>query len=206
MPVKRLALAKTRLHLADHPSGPASGRPALALAFACDVVAAGLACPLVSTVLVVTDDPEAAAALAALGAVVVPDLPDAGLNPALEHGAALLRAQSPDLGVATVSSDLPAARSGDLAEVLAALGPGERAFVPDAAGTGTTLLAAGRGAALLPSYGSGSAERHRASGASELSGPASLRRDVDTAADLAAAQALGVGPHTTAALAALSFT
>ena len=36
---------------------------------------------------VVTDEPEAAAALAAVGAVVTGDEPDAGLNPALVHGA-----------------------------------------------------------------------------------------------------------------------
>ena len=206
VPVKRLALAKTRLHVPAHPAGPDAGRRALALAFACDVVTAGLGCPLVTTVLVVTDDPQASAALAALGALVVPDLPDAGLNPALVHGADLLRAESPDLAVATVSSDLPAATARDLAAVLSAVEPGERGFVPDAGGTGTTLLAAGPGAALLPTFGGASRERHRASGATELTSAACLRRDVDTADDLAAAVALGVGPHTTAALAALPFT
>lgn len=206
MPVKRLALSKTRLHVPGHPAGPTAAREALALAFACDVVTAGLGCPLVTTVLVVTDDPQASAALAALGALVVPDLPDAGLNPALSHGADLLRAESPDLAVATVSSDLPAATAGDLTAVLSTVEPGQRGFVPDAAGTGTTLLAAGPGAALLPAYGAASRERHRTSGATELTGPARLRRDVDTADDLAAAVALGVGPHTTEALAALSFT
>ncbi|HYN95924.1 MAG TPA: 2-phospho-L-lactate guanylyltransferase, partial [Pilimelia sp.] len=43
---------------------------------------------------------------------------------------------------------------------------------------------------------------HRASGASELSGGwPSLRRDVDTAADLWAARALGLGPATATYLA-----
>lgn len=205
MPVKRLALAKTRLHV-PHRDGPEAGRQALALAFASDVVAAGLGCPLVTTVLVVTDDELAGAVLAALGALVVPDLPDSGLNPALVHGADLLRAETPDLGVATVSSDLPAATAADLTAVLGGVQHGSRGFVPDAAGTGTTLLAAGPGAALLPSYGAGSCARHRAGGAHELPSPASLRRDVDTAEDLAAALALGVGRHTAAALGRVPFT
>ena len=58
------------------------------------------------------------------------------------------------------------------------------------------------GAALEPRFGGGSAARHRASGAVPLDGAwPSLRRDVDTAADLAAALHLGVGAHTRAALA-----
>ncbi|MCW2613652.1 MAG: hypothetical protein JWN08_646, partial [Frankiales bacterium] len=80
VPVKRLAVAKSRL--ASY-GGPV--REQLALAFAQDVVAACLACPLVARVLVVTDDPLAAAELAALGARTAPDDPDAGLNPALAH-------------------------------------------------------------------------------------------------------------------------
>ncbi|MBW3535270.1 MAG: methyltransferase domain-containing protein, partial [Gemmatimonadetes bacterium] len=54
-----------------------------------DVVRAAVACAEVRSVLVVTDDEQAAAALTRLGADVQADRPDAGLNPALEHGAAL---------------------------------------------------------------------------------------------------------------------
>ena len=198
VPVKRLALAKTRLGAFGD-----AARQELALAFACDVVAAGLGCPLVATVLVVTDDDRAAAALAALGATVVPDLPDAGLNPALAHGAELLRAEDPSLGVATVSADLPAATPEGLAAVLGGVPTGGRAFVADRAGSGTTLLAAGPAAALLPAYGAGSAERHRASGAEEVAAGAGLRLDVDTPEDLRAAMALGVGPRTQAVAAGL---
>ena len=196
VPVKRLALAKSRLA-----SYGDDLRTTLALAFAADVVTAALACPLVSRVLVVTDDERAARALGELGARVVPDDPDAGLNPALSHGAALLRSDDPTpdrLGVATVSSDLPAAGAADLAEALALVGPGRRGFVADLAGTGTTLLAAGTGAQLRPSYGPGSAARHAASGAVALDAPVALRRDVDTPDDLRAALRLGVGPHTRA--------
>lgn len=198
VPVKRLDVAKSRLGAYGDPV-----RRALALAFAADVVAAALACPAVVQVLVVTDDPEAAVALAALGARVTPDDPDAGLNPALTHGADLLRAGEPHLGVVTVSADLPALTPQDLAVVLAAVPAGGRAFVADSAGTGTTLLAAAPPARLAPSYGRGSRARHRRSGALELPGSPALRRDVDTPADLRAAIALGVGARTAAAAAGL---
>lgn len=198
VPVKRLAVAKSRLAAYGDVS-----RRALALAFAADVVSAALDCPLVAEVLVVTDDAEAAATLTALGARVAPDHPDAGLNPALEHGADLLRSGHGDLGVVTVSSDLPSLSPADLAAALAAVPAGGRAFVADSAGTGTTLLAASAPAALRPSYGTGSRERHLAGGAVELAGPAALRRDVDTPEDLRDALLLGVGQHTAAVAATL---
>lgn len=198
MPVKRLDVAKSRLAAYGDPA-----RRELALAFACDVVTAALGCSAVTDVLVVTDDADAATALAGLGARVVPDDPDAGLNPALAHGADLLRSADPGKGVVTVSADLPALQPVDLAQVLAAVPAGGRAFVADSAGTGTTLLAAAGAAALAPGYGRGSRARHLASGAVELTGTAALRRDVDTPADLRDAVALGVGTHTAAVAARL---
>jgi 2-phospho-L-lactate guanylyltransferase len=193
VPVKRLDVAKSRLAA----YGDAARRE-LALAFAADVVAAALACPAVTEVLVVTDDDLAAAELARLGARVAPDSPDAGLNPALSHGADLLRARDPDLGLVTVSADLPALRPDELAAILLAVPRGGRAFVADSSGTGTTLLAAAAPAHLLPSYGSGSAQRHAVSGALPLQGTPGLRRDVDTPDDLRDALSLGVGRRTAA--------
>jgi 2-phospho-L-lactate guanylyltransferase len=188
VPVKRLSLAKSRLSAYGD-----DRRQALALAFASDVVVAAVE---VARVLVVTDDAEATPVLAALGAQVVRDDPDAGLNPALAHGAELLRAADPSIGVATLSADLPALLTADLAAALAQVPAGARGFVADLAGSGTTLLAAGAGAELAPAYGPGSRERHGISGAVELVAAESLRRDVDTPADLEAAVVLGVGPHT----------
>lgn len=198
VPVKRLALAKTRLAAYG-----GALRQELALAFAADVVEAALRCEFVAGVLVVSDDERAARLLAGLGATVVADVPDAGLNPALEHGAGLLRRHTPGCGVATVSADLPSLRAQDLAAVLLQVPPGGRAFVADADGRGTTLLAAGPGAQLLPAYGGGSRLRHLASGAVELPGPAALRRDVDTPEDLRRAAALGLGARTAAVVARL---
>ena len=196
VPVKRLRVAKSRLYAAGRP------RPEheqLALALALDTVAAALAAPAVARVLVVTDDPAAAAAMGRLGALVVPDEPDAGLNPALAYGAARAAGLAPADGVALLSADLPALRPAELTAALRAAGAYPRAFVPDAGGTGTTLLAARPRTPAAPRYGPGSAALHRASGAVGLAGDwPSLRHDVDTAADLEAAAGLGLGPATAA--------
>src|SRR5919108_3437512 len=106
VPVKPLSRAKSRL---SGPAGP--HRAELALAVAIDTVSAALRCSRVRGVLVVTDDPIAAAELAALGAHIVPDEPDSGLNPALVYGAS--RAASGD-AVAALSADLPALRPAEL--------------------------------------------------------------------------------------------
>jgi 2-phospho-L-lactate guanylyltransferase len=178
-------------------------RTATSLAFAVDVVTAALRAAGVRQVLVVTDDPGAAETLAAVGARVVADVPDAGLNPALTHGIELLRAD-PGLGVATLSADLPALQPADLAAALASVPDGGRAFVADAANTGTTLLAAAPGAVLTPGYGEGSRAVHLASGALQLPGTPGLRLDVDTPEDLLEALRLGVGAATAAVAARLA--
>jgi 2-phospho-L-lactate guanylyltransferase len=120
-----------------------------------------------------------------------------GLNEALEHGAAVAAAQYPGMGVAALSADLPALRPAELSAVLAAC-TADRSFVIDEPGTGTTMLAAGPGVPLDPRFGVGSALAHQTSGAVpiDLASIDSVRRDVDTAADLAHAVQLGVGPAT----------
>ncbi|MFI5872889.1 2-phospho-L-lactate guanylyltransferase [Streptomyces sp. NPDC051445] len=201
IPLKPLALAKSRL--ADT---AADGlRPGLALAFAEDTVAAALASPAVRDVAVVTDDALAGRVLAALGARIVPDEPRGGLNAALAHGAAAVRASRPDAPLAALNADLPALRPQELARVLGAAGEFPRSFLPDAAAIGTTLLAVAAGRELLPAFGTDSRARHRASGAVELRVETvdSVRQDVDTGEDLRAALSLGVGPRTAAAAARL---
>lgn len=199
VPVKRLEHAKTRLG-----GRFAAYRRELALAFALDTVQAALSCPLVSAVLAVTDEPMAASRLTGLGAEVTGDDPDAGLNPALTHGADLVVGRHPGTSVGTLTADLPALRPQELAVVLGLAGAHPRSFVRDAQGSGTTLLLARRAADLRPAFGRGSAERHRAGGAVELSavGLPTVQVDVDRAADLDRALALGVGPATSAVLAA----
>ena len=99
---------------------------------AADTVRAAAACPAVAAVVVVTDDPAAARALGALGARVVADEPDAGLNPALAHGAAVAAASWPDRGTAALAADLPALRPAELARGLRAAARWPEAFVADA--------------------------------------------------------------------------
>ena len=192
VPAKRLALAKTRLRpLTDGLGGAAHDE--LVLALLADTVAAAVACPAVVEVLVVTDEPAAADVVAALGARTLADEPDRGLNPALEHGAS--HASCP--AVAALSSDLPALRPAELAAALRAAEAAPRCFVPDAHGTGTTLLTA-LGTPLLPRFGTASAQEHRDGGAVPLTGDwPGLVRDVDTEQDLRAAVVLGPGPRTT---------
>jgi 2-phospho-L-lactate guanylyltransferase len=197
VPAKRLALAKSRLGpLTGSLGGDAHDR--LVLALLADTVGAALASPAVAGVLVVTDDEAAAAVVTALGARTVPDEPGAGLNPALAHGART----SGSPAVAALASDLPALRPEELTAALAAADAAPRCFVADAQGTGTTLLTA-CGTALTPAFGAGSAARHRAGGAVELTGSwPGLARDVDTPGDLHTAAGLGLGRHTAALLAA----
>ncbi|MDT0322617.1 2-phospho-L-lactate guanylyltransferase [Streptomyces millisiae] len=202
VPLKPLHLAKSRL-------APVAGetlRPSLALAFAEDTVAAALTCPLVRKVLVVTDDPLATERLAALGASTAADLPGRGLNAALGHGERIARAEDQGAAVAALNADLPSLRPRELARVLAAAGRRRRSFLADAAGVGTTLLAATPGMPLDPGFGGPSRARHSASGATELllAEVESVRRDVDTGEDLRDALALGVGPRTAAAVRALT--
>ncbi|MBU6533061.1 2-phospho-L-lactate guanylyltransferase [Streptomyces sp. NPDC057245] len=201
VPVKPLARAKSRLSdTADD-----GVRPGLALAFAQDTVAAALACPAVADVAVVTDDARAGRELRELGAAVVEDEPGGGLNAALTHGTAAVRAARPRSPVAALNADLPALRPAELARVLQAAGQFPRAFLPDAAGIGTTLLTALPDRELSPAFGPDSRARHRASGAVELRLGAvdSVRQDVDTGPDLRTALVLGVGPRTAAVAARL---
>ncbi|MFJ3234863.1 2-phospho-L-lactate guanylyltransferase [Streptomyces sp. NPDC086787] len=201
IPLKPLARAKSRL--AD--TAAEGVRPGLALAFAQDTVAAALACPEVGDVAVVTDDPLAGRELAALGARIVPDEPGGGLNAALAHGARVVRSWHPAAAVAALNADLPALRPAELSRVLNSAAEFPRAFLPDAAGIGTTLLAAIPGTELRPLFGGDSRSRHHASGATELplADVDSVRQDVDTGEDLRAALTLGVGPHTSTATAGL---
>ncbi|CCH34418.1 2-phospho-L-lactate guanylyltransferase [Actinosynnema sp. NPDC047251] len=188
VPVKTLQRAKTRL------VGVTDDRPALALAFALDTIAAAL--PVVRRVLAITEDRAVAAQLRALGVGSIPG-PE-GLNEALRFGAAVLRGRDPRSVVGALQADLPALRTDELALALdAAEG---RAFCPDRQGTGTTLLLSAPGGDLDPRFGVGSAEAH-ARDAQVLLGPwPTLRNDVDTAADLELAAGLGLGPRSAAVL------
>ncbi|HET6154584.1 MAG TPA: 2-phospho-L-lactate guanylyltransferase [Marmoricola sp.] len=194
IPVKDSRSAKTRLGVDGE-----GQRARLMEAFARDSIAAARGCPLVR-VFVVGDT--AFLGDVAAGVQALPDEGDGDLNRALTRAADRLRAEghADALGIAVMLADLPCLRTDDLNAALErAVG---RSHVPDAAGTGTTLLVAPAGTELDPRFGSGSSQAHAASGAVPIGDDlASLRLDVDTTDDLQAALAFGVGASTAALVA-----
>jgi len=193
VPVKGGPEAKSRLSVDD------AVRGSLAAAFAHDTIEAVLGCPEVAEVVVLTGDDATAAAVESQwrDVGVARQRPSDDLNAALTHVVAQLRAGSAPASVAVVAGDLPALTGSGLAAVLAAATTaGRPACVPDTAGLGTTALLMPHGTWVDPSFGPDSAARHRLAGAAVAAARAEVRRDVDTAADLAEARSLGVGPRT----------
>ncbi|WP_040797483.1 2-phospho-L-lactate guanylyltransferase [Nocardia higoensis] len=212
--VKRLDQAKSRL--ADRL--PAPHRARLVLAMLADTVTAATAVPQIRSITVVTPDAAVTDLVGALGAHAHPeppvaaaggphttaggfDVPADGLNTALAHAAASLRAEHPMADLLVLQADLPALRPGELADMLATAPPHGRAVVIDHTGTGTAALLVRDGGDLAPAFGVDSARRHIAAGAVELAGDwPGLRLDVDTAADLERVIELGAGSSTRAVL------
>ena len=188
---------------------PGVDRESLARAIGLDTIAATHACRAVSQVIVVTADAEIADAVAH-DCLVVAD-PGSGLNDAVRAGLAVTDAVAPR---AAMLGDLPALRAADLDAVLDAASRHQAAAVPDAEGTGTTLIARTTAGEIYPLFGDGSFARHRAGGFVDLTpdlgttsaGPAvwSVRRDVDTLDQLHQAAQLGLGIRTAALVASSS--
>jgi 2-phospho-L-lactate guanylyltransferase len=197
--VKRLTAAKTRLA----PVFSAATREGVVLAMLIDTIAAASAVPAVRSITVVTPDDVAGAAARQLGAQVLADpTPPDHRNPLNNAIAAaeevVLRETS---NIVVLQGDLPALQPHELSEAIAAARSYSRSFVGDRHGTGTSALIA-MGVALDPRFGPDSAERHRHSGAIELTGAwPGLRCDIDTPDDLSVARRLGVGAITAQAIA-----
>ncbi|TFB70904.1 2-phospho-L-lactate guanylyltransferase [Cryobacterium sp. Hz9] len=206
VPVKGTPGAKSRL-------GAVPKREVLAEAFALDTVTALVAASAVQRVFVVTGNSHLGELLATLGAVIVPEAAfkpggvtgHARLNAAIEQGVAAARRACFDSNLAVMTGDLPALRPVDVEAAFALAAEHPRSMVPDTEGGGTTALFAHAGVRLTPRFGRGSRAAHEADGHVPLnvSLTSTMRRDVDTAADLDAARVLGLGPHTIG-LAALS--
>lgn len=201
IPVKPPAVAKSRLAGLG-----VRARQELVVAFASDTVTAALACPLVQAVVVVTDDHRLARGIADLGAHVLPDSHADDLNGSLTQAAAEVERRWPELRITALCADLPALRSAELARVLEEVPSDRQSFLPDADRVGTTLVAAPSTRLFDPRFGTGSRGAHLDLGAFEIDLPdvESVRRDVDTPADLAAALRLGVGPRTSQAVTGLT--
>jgi 2-phospho-L-lactate guanylyltransferase len=189
IPVKPATHGKSRLVV------PGIDREHLARAIALDTIEAAVAA---ARVIVVTDDLRTGTEAQRLGADVCPD-PGHGLDAAVLAGAAMAGV---DAYRAALLGDLPALRSEQLSAALHEAATLTRGVVPDADGTGTTLVTAAPGTAWASAFGAGSFARHTALGCVVLpvAAGSTLRRDVDTADDLAAASALGLGPRTAALL------
>lgn len=153
---------------------------------ALDTLAAAASAELVAGVVLVTPDRVLASWAQRGGALVVDEPPGGGLDEAVLAGEAVVRARTPDAPVAALLGDLPGLRPADLDEGLRLAAAHPRAHVPDAAGTGTTLLTAASGSTLRPAFGAGSSARHAAAGhvALDLPADSTLRHDVDEPADL----------------------
>jgi 2-phospho-L-lactate/phosphoenolpyruvate guanylyltransferase len=202
VPVKGAPGAKSRL---DH-----DDRAQLAEAFALDTVAALLAASVVTDVFVVTADTEIGAHLASLGARIVPETTplhgDDPLNSAIVAGLEAARSSRPVSNIAVFTGDLPSLTVADTERALALATAHDLSMVPDEEGTGTTALLARAGVPFTPRFGPGSRAAHEAAGHHPLDLPttSSIRRDVDTVANLAEALHLGVGPHTSELIARAS--
>lgn len=197
VPVKDPARGKTRLVV------DGVDRVALARAIALDTIASAAACTLVEQVVVVGDD--GGLVLAALdlpGLRFVPEGDARGLVEAVATGARSFEG----MPRAALLGDLPALRPEDLGDALIAAAEVDHAVVPDAEGTGSTLVTARAGVAWTSSFGEDSFARHVEAGFVALPVPATstLRRDVDTAAQLRDARSRGLGPRTSAVLASWS--
>ncbi|HEY2643432.1 MAG TPA: NTP transferase domain-containing protein [Galbitalea sp.] len=180
IPVKGTALAKSRLRAA----------PGLALAIALDTVEVALS---VAPVIVVTSA-DVAPEFEALGARIVLDA-GGGLNAAARQG--LDAAGSGP--VAVMLGDVPAVQPSELSLALGAAEQHPLAFVSDADGDGSVLIAALVTADHSPAFGANSRAAHRHAGYVELDVPATsgLRHDVDTTAHLVELATAGrLGPRT----------
>jgi 2-phospho-L-lactate guanylyltransferase len=191
IPLKPAAIGKSRLR---------DGDEQLVRAIGLDTVAAASAAASVARVIVVTADAATAGAAAGLPRVeVVPEPTPSGLTAAIVAG---IEAAGPAPRAALLG-DLPALRPEDLDAALRAAASVDRAVVPDAEGTGSTLVTARAGVAWAAAFGADSFARHTALGCMPLPvvATSTLRRDVDTADQLAGAADLGLGPRTSALLA-----
>lgn len=191
IPVKGGANGKSRL------TGSGLDRATLAEAMALDTIAA--ACATGHDVVVVTRDGGVAASALGIGARVCDEGDAHGLDAAVAAGVLTADPRAPR---AALLGDLPALRPDDLRSALSLAAVHARAVVADAEGTGSTLVTASAGVAWASAFGDGSFARHAALGCVALTLPdaSTLRRDVDTAAQLREAATLGVGPRTAALL------
>jgi 2-phospho-L-lactate guanylyltransferase len=186
LPVKRFAQAKRRLA-----AGIEGGqRRDLVAAMLADVLDAVSAARMVDRIVVVSDEPGAAAPAADAGAKLIPDAPAAGHSEAAVAGIEHAMSQGARC-VVLLPGDCPLLDPRELDRLLTGVPETYAAIVPDRHGTGTNALVLAPPGAIRPAFGEGSCARHVAAareagipyGVEELP---SLGLDLDTPADIVA--------------------
>lgn len=196
VPIRGLATAKTRL---APDLDPTERRRLVGVLLRRTLVATRDAAAIRGTV-VVTKDPEVAGLAQEQRAIgLVEHAPD--LNAAIVAGRSLAIARGAT-AILVLPADLPAVSPAALDELVVRAAAREAvgglvALVPDRHGHGTNALLVSPPTTIDPAFGVDSREVHRAAavaaGAAFLELGGSLALDVDTAADLAVAEAM-VGP------------
>lgn len=196
VPLRGLEDAKTRLGAELDPEE----RLALVVEMATRTLAAARDARGLAGTVLVTADPAAAELAARFGArTIVQRLP--GLNAALREARALAVANGAT-AILVLPVDLPSIDADTVTQVLAAAERTAEAghdglvlAVPDRHGTGTNALLVSPPATIDPAFGEGSFARHRAAailaGATFVEHGGALTFDVDTGADLVAAEEAG---------------
>ncbi|KQR74420.1 hypothetical protein ASF98_21880 [Arthrobacter sp. Leaf337] len=174
-------------------------RRELALGFLRDTVAAAAAAASVGRIIIVSSDPGAVMSHPKIRMLEDQGL---GLNAAVDAGIEFARSLDRAIPVAAITADLPCLTAADLDYALECAGHQPLTVVQDRNGTGTTMISALPGARVRPLFGYRSRDAHIAAAhhLSPIPHGSTLRADVDTVDDLAAAIRVGVGENTRAVL------
>ena len=158
VPVKALADAKRRLA----PALASSERRRLVLTMLQDVLALLAETPGIARVVVVTPDPEVAAAAISRGAGVVSEAGPSDLNSAVRRGLACARNEGAGRAL-VIPADVPLATHAEVLSILtsASAGPEPQAvLVPSEDGDGTNAMLLAPPEAMRPEFGEDSFVRH----------------------------------------------
>jgi 2-phospho-L-lactate guanylyltransferase len=157
VPVKRFDRTKRRLmpHLASHERG------ALARAMLADVLSALVRTHSLAGIMVITGDADAEAMARAAGALVIPDLENAGTTAAVARAALHLAGIGGD-GMLMVPADVPLITPEDIEMIVAAHHPAPSVtLVPASVDGGTNAFACSPPGAVSCCFGDDSFRRHR---------------------------------------------
>ncbi len=162
-------------------------RHALVLAMAEDVLAALLASPQITGVALVTEDAQLGEMAQAMGAQIIPDPGEGGLNGALAHGRAVLVEEGAQ-SLLIVHGDVPAIAAADIAAMCAAHDGGVT-IAPATSDGGTNGLLLTPPDAIALHFGKDSCAAHvaaaeKAGFAAKVLVIAGLSHDIDEAEDL----------------------